>query len=107
MTNIDSFLSKTMEEQHKMLFEYFQTWANIGDSYIFDLTRVKSAFELGTMSFDDFVEWDNDRISELVEEFLIWLYDAKKAANDCEDELQKLPSIKAECRQTSMKQIET
>ena len=49
------------------------SWADIGDSYIFDLTRVKEAFAIGTMDLDDFVEWDEERIAMLVDEFLEWL----------------------------------
>lgn len=37
----------------------------IGDSYTYELTRVKSAFEIGTMTFDDFQEWDDSMISDL------------------------------------------
>ena len=37
------------------------------------MTRVKEAFAIGTMSFDDFVEWDESRVAELVDEFIAWL----------------------------------
>lgn len=37
----------------------------IGDSYTYELTRVKSAFSMGTMSLDDFKEWGEENISDL------------------------------------------
>lgn len=74
MNNIDRFNALTKDGQRDMLIDYFSKWADVGDSYIFDLTRVKESFSIGTMSFDDFTEWDDDRIAELVDEFLDWLY---------------------------------
>lgn len=50
----------------KLLLEYF----SIGDSYCYNLTRVKEAFEIGTMTFDDFEEFNEDTIRDLAE-FLI------------------------------------
>lgn len=73
MTNAELIRSMSWEEKRKALIEYFSKWADIGDSYIFDLTRVKEAFAIGTMDFDDFVEWDEERIAMLVDEFLEWL----------------------------------
>ena len=37
----------------------------IGDSFTYELTRAKSAFEVGTMSLDDFEEWGEENISDL------------------------------------------
>lgn len=54
------------EKLVEILSRYFQ----IGDSYTFELTRVKEAFAIGTMSFDDFVEWDEDNIDDLAEYIL-------------------------------------
>ena len=73
MTNADRICSMSWEEKREALIEYFSKWADIGDSYIFDLTRVKEAFAIGTMDLDDFVEWDEERIAMLVDEFLEWL----------------------------------
>ncbi len=47
----------------KILMDYFM----IGNSYTYELTRDKAAFEIGTMSFDDFVEWDESQITDLSE----------------------------------------
>ncbi|MDD6966375.1 MAG: hypothetical protein PUK18_02575 [Firmicutes bacterium] len=73
MTIADRICSMSWEEKREALIEYFSKWADIGDSYIFDLTRVKEAFAIGTMDLDDFVEWDEERIAMLVDEFLEWL----------------------------------
>ena len=51
------------EALKELLMEYF----NIGDSYCYFLTRVKEAFSVGTMTFDDFVEFSEEDIDELVE----------------------------------------
>ena len=73
MTIADRICSMSWEEKREALIEHFSKWADIGDSYIFDLTRVKEAFAIGTMDLDDFVEWDEERIAMLVDEFLEWL----------------------------------
>ena len=73
MTIADRICSMSWEEKREALIEYFSKWADIGDSYIFDLTSVKEAFAIGTMDLDDFVEWDEERIAMLVDEFLEWL----------------------------------
>ena len=71
--NADRIRAMGDEERRKALIDYFSEWAGVGDSYIFDLTRVKEAFALETMSFDDFREWDEFRIAELVDELIDWL----------------------------------
>lgn len=45
----------------KLLSEYF----NIGDSYAYNLTRVKSAFTCGTIRFDDFEEFDEETVEDI------------------------------------------
>ena len=51
------------EKLKKLLRQYF----TIGDSYAYNLTRVKEAFNVGTMTLDDFVEFDDDVIDDIVE----------------------------------------
>ena len=46
--------------------EYF----SIGDSYSYNLTRVKSAFAVGTISLEDFEEFDESLINDLVDYLL-------------------------------------
>lgn len=43
--------------------EYF----NIGDSYAYNLTRVKSAFGAGTMTLDDFEEFTEENIDDIID----------------------------------------
>lgn len=47
----------------RILMEYF----TIGNSYTYELTRDKAAFGIGTMTFDDFVEWDESQVADLSE----------------------------------------
>lgn len=46
-----------------LLMQYFCVG---GDCYTYELTRVKEAYELGTMTLDDFVEWDEEQVDDLV-----------------------------------------
>ena len=50
------------DKLYDILYRYFE----IGDSDCYHLTRVKEAFAIGTMSLDDFVEFDEDTIEDLV-----------------------------------------
>jgi hypothetical protein len=46
--------------------EYF----SIGDSYSYNLTRVKTAFAVGTVSLEDFEEFDENVIDDIVDYLL-------------------------------------
>ena len=50
------------EKLVELLAEYF----NIGDSYAYNLTRVKSAFACGTVGLDDFEEFDDETVEDIV-----------------------------------------
>ncbi len=54
-------------EMRDRLIELLSQYFNIGDSYAYNLTRDKSAFGIGTMSFDDFEEFDDDTISDITD----------------------------------------
>lgn len=54
-----------VEVDRERLLSILRSYFEIGDSYTFELTRVKAAFEIGTMTFDDFVEWDEDNVDDL------------------------------------------
>lgn len=54
----DAFVSKLKDT----LMGYFE----IGDSYVYDLIRAKEAFKARTMSLEDFVEWNEDNVDDLV-----------------------------------------
>ena len=50
------------EKLVELLAEYF----NIGDSYAYNLTRVKSAFACGTVELDDFEEFNDETVEDIV-----------------------------------------
>lgn len=56
----------TKDKLKDLLMEYF----SIGDSYSYNLTRVKSAFTVGTVSLEDFEEFDESVIDDIVEYLL-------------------------------------
>lgn len=51
------------EKLKEILMNYFDI---NGDTYAYNLTRVKSAFDVGTMSFDDFEEFNEETIDDIV-----------------------------------------
>ncbi len=56
----------TKDKLKKLLIEYF----TIGDSYSYNLTRVKTGFAAGTISLEDFVEFDVEFIDDIVDYLL-------------------------------------
>lgn len=52
-----------LEKLRQLLVEYF----NIGDSYAYWLTRVKEAFAYGTVALDDFEEFTEESINDIIE----------------------------------------
>lgn len=57
-----------MEMTKENLFEVLVEFFGLNDSdgtYVYDLTRVKEAYSVGTMTMDDFVEFDEERCDEL------------------------------------------
>ena len=64
MRNAEKLLTNP-DDMRESLIAFFSWWADIGDSYIFDLTRVKESRAVGTMILDDFEEWGEERVSEL------------------------------------------
>ena len=56
----------TKDKLKDLLMEYF----TIGDSYSYNLTRVKSAFAFGTVSLEDFEEFDESVVDDIVEYLL-------------------------------------
>lgn len=72
-TNLEAICKMSKEEQIEFFADAIYEWSGCPDSYIYDLNRCKSAFILGTMSFDDFKEWDYDRCREVAEDIVEWL----------------------------------
>lgn len=56
----------TKDKLKELLMEYF----TIGDSYCYNLTRVKSAFAVGTVSLEDFEEFDESVVDDIVDYLL-------------------------------------
>ena len=52
------------------LVELLSKYFNIGDSYAYNLTRVKSAFACGTVGFDDFEEFDEETVSDIADHLI-------------------------------------
>ena len=46
------------------LMKYFEVGR---DSYFYVLTRDKSAFDYGTMSFDDFIEFSEEQVDDIID----------------------------------------
>lgn len=51
----------------KKLVELLAKYFDIGDSYAYNLTKVKSAFACGTMGFDDFEEFDQETVADIAD----------------------------------------
>lgn len=50
----------------EILIQYF----DIGDSYTYNLTRVKEGFAVGTVTIEDFEEFDEEIIDDIVDYIL-------------------------------------
>ena len=55
---------ETIENLKDKLMKYFEVGR---DSYFYVLTRDKSAFNYGTMSFDDFKEFNEEQIDDIID----------------------------------------
>ena len=55
-----------MTEREKLI-EILSRYFQIGDSYAYNLTRDKAAFMCGTMGFDDFEEFDEETVADIVD----------------------------------------
>ena len=60
-------LNKTDREK---LIAILDRYFDIGDSYAYNLTRAKSAFACGTMGFDDFEEFDEETVADIVDDLI-------------------------------------
>ena len=74
-TEMIYYLIKNLEQENKKykevidnlkdkLMKYFEVGRN---SYFYVLTRDKSAFDYGTMSFDDFIEFSEEQVDDIVD----------------------------------------
>lgn len=55
------------QDGRERLTEILSKYFDIGDSYYYRLTRVKTAFAVGTMELDDFVEFDDETVDGIAE----------------------------------------
>lgn len=65
------FLKRIMEQpiilDEEVLTRLLLNYFNVPrDTYAYNLNRVKEAFSLGTMTFDDFEEFDEETIDDIV-----------------------------------------
>ena len=63
---VGEFVGKpiTVDYLQKILNDYFDIPS---DTYAYNLTRVKTAFDVGTMSLDDFEEFNEETTRDLAE----------------------------------------
>ena len=59
-----------MNEIRERLIQLLSRYFNIGDSYTYNLTRVKTAFDVGTIGLDDFEEYTEGDVAGLAEYLL-------------------------------------
>lgn len=59
-----------MNEMRERLIQLLSRYFDIGDSYTYNLTRVKSAFAVGTIDLDDFEEYTEDDVADLADHLL-------------------------------------
>lgn len=59
-----------MNEMRERLIQLLNRYFDIGDSYTYNLTRVKSAFAVGTVDLDDFEEYTEDDVANLADHLI-------------------------------------
>ena len=60
-----------MTDMRDRLIEVLAKYFDIGDSYAYNLTRVKEAFSVGTVTIDDFVEFDDEVVADIADHLLV------------------------------------
>ena len=56
-----------MSSLKEKIAEAISNHVSLEDTYTYELKRVKSAFEVGTMSLEDFEEWTDENVEDLAE----------------------------------------
>lgn len=102
-----------MSSLKEKIAEAISKHVSIEDTYTYDLKRTKSAFEVGTMSLEDFEEWTDENVEDLAEtivdalqpqlnenqqNLIIWMQD-----NECEtnDPLESISDLFLEAEASS------
>lgn len=60
-------LETAEKTDREKLLNLLAVYFNIGNSYEYSLTRTKEAFGLGTMTFEDFAEFDDAKVAEIAD----------------------------------------
>lgn len=71
--------------QREAVMQALNKYFSIGDSYTYELTRVKEAFYVGTMTLDDFEEWNEDNVSDLCDYLMKEIFCSNCGADMTED----------------------
>lgn len=74
-----------MTDREKLI-EILAKYFTIGDSYEYSLTRVKEAFAIGTMTLDDFVEFDDDKVADIADHLISHGVYVRKSQKPCKFE---------------------
>lgn len=88
------------QELIQKLMNYFDIGTN--NCMAYNLTRVKEARQYGTLTIDDFVEFDEETIDDIVN----WIFKEKISNNEvchCETDLNKVSEIMKEREEKSFK----
>lgn len=56
-----------MNGSKEKISQAIRNYIAIEDTYTYELKRVKSAFEVGTVSLEDFEEWSEENVNDLTE----------------------------------------
>ena len=72
-----------MPNTREKLIELLNKYFTIGDSYAYNLTRVKEAFAVGTMSLDDFVEFDEEVTADIADHLIANGVTVQKKKGEC------------------------
>lgn len=56
--------------EREKLVDILEKYFSIGDSYTYELNRVKEGFYYGTISTEDFLEWTNENVNDLADYIL-------------------------------------
>lgn len=69
------------------VLELTDNWSD--GTYFYHLTRVKSAFDIGTMTMDDFEEVDEDLVEDIFESILPYLDQCNQHTQELEKEMEQ------------------
>lgn len=110
--------------ERERLIELLNRYFTIGDSYAYNLTRVKEAFAIGTVDIDDFVEFDEEITADIADYLLengvivppckvgdtVWVIRSQTSNGKnlyiLEDRVKRIVTERQECLQSAWTRIE-